>query len=156
MNIRKAKETDIPRINELLGQVLEIHAAIRPDIFIKGTTKYTPEQLCVIINDENTPIFVSTDENDEISGYCFCVIKRQLFSTNMVDHKTLFIDDLCVDKNARGKSVGTALYNYAVDYAKSIGCYDLTLNVWEGNVSARHFYEKMGMKVKETQMEFIL
>ena len=94
MNIRKAKETDIPRINELLGQVLEIHAAIRPDIFIKGTTKYTPEQLYAIINDENTPIFVSTDENDEISGYCFCVIKRQLFSTNMVDHKTLFIDDL--------------------------------------------------------------
>ena len=34
MRIRKAEENDIPRIMELLGQVLEIHAGIRPDIFI--------------------------------------------------------------------------------------------------------------------------
>lgn len=34
MTIRKAEEKDIPRIIELLGQVLQIHADIRPDIFI--------------------------------------------------------------------------------------------------------------------------
>lgn len=39
MIIRKAKEKDIPRIIELLGQVLQIHADIRPDIFIPDTTK---------------------------------------------------------------------------------------------------------------------
>lgn len=43
MNIRRAEKKDIDRINELLGQVLEIHAQIRPDIFIPGTTKYTNE-----------------------------------------------------------------------------------------------------------------
>ena len=37
MIIRKAEEKDIPRIIELLGQVLQIHADIRPDIFIPGT-----------------------------------------------------------------------------------------------------------------------
>lgn len=42
MRIRKAEEKDIPRIMELLGQVLEIHADIRPDIFIPGTTMVTP------------------------------------------------------------------------------------------------------------------
>ena len=41
MIIRKAEEKDIPRILELLGQVLQIHADIRPDIFIPNTTKYT-------------------------------------------------------------------------------------------------------------------
>ena len=45
MIIRKAKEKDIPRIIELLGQVLQIHADIRPDIFIPDTTKYTVEEL---------------------------------------------------------------------------------------------------------------
>ena len=34
MNIRKAEEKDIPRLLALLGQVLQIHAEIRPDIFI--------------------------------------------------------------------------------------------------------------------------
>mgnify|MGYP000761110389 CR=1 FL=1 len=37
MTIRKAEEKDILRIIELLGQVLQIHADIRPDIFIPGT-----------------------------------------------------------------------------------------------------------------------
>ena len=45
MIIRKAEEKDIPRIIELLGQVLQIHADIRPDIFIPGTTKYTVDEL---------------------------------------------------------------------------------------------------------------
>lgn len=40
-----------------------------------------------------------------------------------------------------------------MDFAKQTGCYTVTLNVWEGNDSARHFYEKMGMFVRETQME---
>ena len=43
-----------------------------------------------------------------------------------------------------------------LQYAKEQGCYDVTLNVWEGNDSARAFYEKMGMFVKETQMEVLL
>ena len=35
MNIRRASENDIPRLIELLEQVLQIHADIRPDIFIR-------------------------------------------------------------------------------------------------------------------------
>ena len=45
MNIRKAEEKDIPRLLALLGQVLQIHAEIRPDVFIPGTTKYTVREL---------------------------------------------------------------------------------------------------------------
>lgn len=35
MIIRKAEEKDIPRILELLKQVLQIHADIRPDILFR-------------------------------------------------------------------------------------------------------------------------
>ena len=35
MMIRDAKEKDIPRILELLKQVLQIHADIRPDILFR-------------------------------------------------------------------------------------------------------------------------
>lgn len=49
MNIRRAEEKDIPRIIELLKQVLQIHADIRPDIFISGTTKYTTDELVKMI-----------------------------------------------------------------------------------------------------------
>ena len=72
------------------------------------------------------------------------------------DIKTLYIDDICVDETARGKHVGKALYEYVRDYAKSIGCNNITLNVWEGNEAAISFYKNMGMKVQKTGMEIRL
>ena len=83
-------------------------------------------------------------------------IKKQPFSNNMVPFTSLYIDDLCVDEAARGLHLGEKLFARAREEAKRRGCYEVTLNVWEGNDGARRFYEKMGMKVKETQMEYIL
>ena len=56
MEIRRAKKEDIARLLELLSQVLEIHAKLRPDLFMSGTTKYGKEQLDGMINDDAKPI----------------------------------------------------------------------------------------------------
>ena len=72
------------------------------------------------------------------------------------DIKTLYIDDICVDEKARGQHVGKALYEYVRDYAQSIGCNNVTLNVWDGNDAALSFYRNMGMKVQKTTMEIVL
>ena len=156
MNIRKAENKDISRLTELLQQVLELHAKIRPDVFIPGTTKYTQDELEGIIKDDMSPIYVAVSDDDTVLGYAFCQIKEQPFSNNMVPFKSMFIDDLCVDESRRGQHVGEALFEYVKDRARELGCYEVTLNVWAGNESAEHFYEKMGMKTKERQMEYIL
>lgn len=156
MQIRRAAEKDIDRINELLGQVLEIHAGIRPDIFIPGTTKYTNAELAEMMKDDDKPIYVAVDDEDYVMGYAFCQIRKQPFSNNMIQFDTMFIDDLCVDEEIRGKHIGEALFVFVKEEAKRRNCYDVTLNVWEGNNSARHFYDKMGLKVKESQLEIIL
>lgn len=156
MNIRKASTKDIPRIKELLQQVLEIHANIRPDIFIPGTAKYTEKELENILSDENRPIYVATSEEDTCIGHAFCILKNQPFSNNMVPFKSLFIDDLCVDQNTRGQHIGEKLIEHVKEEAKKMGCYEVTLNVWAGNTSAEKFYEKMGFQTKERQLEYIL
>ena len=156
MNIRRAGEKDIPRLIELLQQVLDIHAKIRPDIFISGTTKYTNDELLQMILDDRNPIYVAVNEMDQCLGYAFCQLKEQPFSNNMVPFTSLFIDDLCVDQSHRGQHIGESLFEFVKAEAKRLGCYEVTLNVWAGNTSAEHFYEKMGMKTKERQMEYIL
>lgn len=156
MHIRKAEEKDILKIMELLGQVLQIHADIRPDIFIPGTTKYTEVELKVLLKEEKKPIYVAVNEEDVCIGYAFCQLQEQPFSNNMVPFKSLFIDDLCVDRQIRGQHVGESLFEYAKLEAKKLNCYEVTLNVWAGNTSAEKFYEKMGMRTKERQMEYIL
>ena len=156
MFIRRAKKKDIDAVLRLLRQVLELHAAIRPDIFRPGTTKYTRSELLAIFADERRPVYVAADEEDRVLGYAFCVLREQPFSNNMVPFTSLFVDDLCVDAEARGAHVGSALFEYVKKEAARLGCYEVTLNVWEGNDGAMAFYQKMGMKPKETQMELIL
>lgn len=154
MEIRRGKQEDIDKILSLLNQVLEIHANIRPDIFISGKTKYTRDMLIGMLIDDNNPIYV-VDENGVVA-YAFCQIKEAPFSTTMHQNKELFIDDLCVDESQRGKGTGKLLFDFLAKEAKRIGCYEPTLNVWEGNDSAKAFYDKMGMKVKEYTMEYVL
>ncbi len=155
MIVRRAHEQDIPKILDLLVQVLNIHAQGRPDLFIPDTTKYTVDELKDMIKDDNAPIFVA-DEDGEVLGYAFTVMQRRLHNNNMTDIRTLFIDDLCVDEHARGKNVGRQIFEYVKEYAKTMNVYHITLNVWSFNDPAIAFYEKAGMKPMETVMELIL
>ena len=152
--IRKAKKEDIKRIIELLHQVNMVHHVLRPDLFKPHTTKYNEQELESMFNDCQRPVFVFDD--GDVLGYAFCQISEIKDNQLLEDIKTLYIDDICVDEKARGKHVGKALYEYVRDYARFIGCNNITLNVWEGNEPALHFYKNMGMQVQKTTMEVIL
>ncbi len=152
--IRKANKNDIGRIIELLHQVDMVHHEIRPDLFKPYTTKYNEQELEALLDNDSNPIFVYDD--GEVLGHAFCQITDVKSHKLLQDAKTLYIDDICVDEKARGKHVGKALYEFVRDYAKSIGCYNMTLNVWEGNDPALSFYKNMGMKVQKTGMEEII
>lgn len=161
--IRRANENDIPRILELLTQVNDVHAEKRPDFFIKGKQKYTASELKNIIEDEATPVFVCERMSDDgtrqvtsVQGYAFCVMQDLSSCNNLRPDRSLYIDDICVDEKYRRSGVGKELYDYVVQYAKEKKCFNVTLNVWDGNASAQRFYEDMGMKVQKVCMEFIL
>lgn len=156
MLVRRAKNKDMNKITDLLNQVLNVHHNGRPDLFKGGCRKYTDDELCELIADDTKPIFVAVDEDDVVCGYAFCVFQQKLQDNILTDIKTLYIDDLCVDENIRGGGIGKMLYQAVVAYAKESGCYNVTLNVWECNKSAKAFYEKCGLKTQKTGMEIIL
>ena len=153
--IRLAQIKDIPKIGDLLSQVDMVHHLGRPDIFKIGR-KYSDAELENLLQDSNRPILVATDENDAVMGYCFCIFQQHTDNSVLTDIKTLYIDDLCVDENLRGKHIGKELYNAAVEFAKQNGCYNLTLNVWSCNESAMKFYESCGLIPQKIGMELIL
>ena len=152
MTIRLANNTDIPGMIELLKQVGEVHHKIRPDLFRGGAQKYNEEDLAELLKDPERPIFVGV-EDGKMLGYCFCILEEVKDNPVLRDVKSLYIDDLCVDENIRGKHVGSRLYDHVCAYAKSIGCQSVTLNVWCGNDSALAFYESRGMKPRKIYME---
>ena len=152
--VRKAEKRDIVAIMRLLHQVNMVHYEKRPDLFKPHTTKYDERELEALLLDDSKPVFVYDD--GEVLGHAFCQITEVQGHRLLQDAKTLYIDDICVEETARGRHIGQSLYEFVRDYARTIGCYNITLNVWEGNDSAYSFYKSMGMQVQKTGMETIL
>ncbi|SER84415.1 Ribosomal protein S18 acetylase RimI [Butyrivibrio fibrisolvens] len=153
--VRRAVGKDIPSLMELLKQVNKVHYDGRPDLF-KLETKYSSDELSKIIADDDTPVFVCEGEGGKVLGHGFCVMQRPENTRLLTDILTLYIDDICVDKSARGMHVGEAIYEHIIEYARSKGCYNVTLNVWSCNPGAMKFYEKMGLVPYKVGMEKIL
>jgi ribosomal protein S18 acetylase RimI-like enzyme len=153
LNIRRATERDLPQINQLLYQVHRLHAEGRPDIFRLGNKKYTDGELKQILVNDQTPIFVATDETDTALGYAFCIYEETRGNPSLQDRKTLYIDDLCVDETLRGQHIGQSLYRYVLAEAERNDCAAVTLNVWCLNAGAMRFYEKCGMTPLKIVME---
>lgn len=168
MRIRRADPRDIPQIDVLLREVLDVHHAGRPDLFKPAAAKYTDDQLRTMIADDAMPIFVAVEPGagsiadgapgnaDRLLGYAFCQFQRHVDDNILTDILTLYIDDLCVDESQRGRHVGTALYRHVLGFAKAAGCHNVTLNVWACNEAAMGFYERCGLKPQKIGMETVL
>ena len=152
MEILRAEKSHIPALICLLQQVGEVHHQGRPDLFRSGAQKYDVPQLEEILQDETRPIFVAV-EADRVLGYCFCEEKITGEHPVLCRHKSLYIDDLCVDENCRGQKAGTALYDHVAAYARAAGFDSITLNVWAFNAPAMAFYRRMGMQERNIYME---
>ncbi|MFR2192528.1 MAG: GNAT family N-acetyltransferase [Streptococcus sp.] len=84
------------------------------------------------------------------------MIKKKL---KMMVHKRLlrlFLLMIYVLIRISRSKIREKLYQFALDYAKELGCYNLTLHVWNDNADALRFYERLGMKPRYTEMETIL
>ena len=154
--IRRAEEKDTDRVLDLLSQVLRVHHDGRPDIFKPDATKYSRKELAGMFKDDMNPVFVWADEHDVTQGYCFCQTEQHVGHAVLTDIRTLYIDDLCVEETMRGQGIGRALYEYAVEYARENGYYNLTLRVWNLNESAMKFYKGLGLMTQNEHLELIL
>ena len=155
MEIRFARAEDTAGILALLRQVGRVHHEGRPDLFRRGAQKYGASQVLAMLDSGKTPIFVAA-EDGKVLGYGFCQFKEYKNDPVIADHTELYIDDLCVDENCRGRGIGKAIYQEILRYAKMRKCYSVTLNVWACNESAMGFYESLGLKPQKIGMETVL
>ena len=128
MTIRFAERRDIPGMIELLKQVGQVHHVIRPDLFRAGAQKYDEAALETLLQDPGRPILIAELEGT-VAGYCFCILQITQNDPVLCDRKVLYIDDLCVEENLRGRGIASKLYEHTLQYARSIGCDAVTLNV---------------------------
>lgn len=155
MEIRFAREGDIPGLLELLRQVGRVHHEIRPDLFREDAQKYDENALLALLSDQTRPVFAAV-EGEKLAGYAFCILQETKNDPVLRDRRVLYLDDLCVEETLRGRGIAGKLYTQVVEYAQECRCDAVTLNVWQGNDAALKFYEKCGLRPQKTVMECLL
>lgn len=149
IRIRPAQNSDSSAISALLSQIVEVHYAVRPDIF-RPCPQQESSDFC---EDADAPVFVAVDEQENVVGCLWCVISRQRDNSMKADRDWLVIDDLCVDARCRRKGIGRKLVDFAVRFARREGLPRIELNVYEDNLGAVKFYERYGFKIQKRVME---
>ncbi len=90
--------------------------------------------------------FVAVDSNNGIIGYVIC-----FFAYYTWIGKSLYMDDLYVKPEFRGKGLGTQLINRVIDFAKQEKCSKLKWQVSDWNKPAIEFYKSLGAEISWTE-----
>lgn len=155
IKIRKACGSDADALIDLLAQVGRTHSEGRPDLFCSPLSKHTKETVKKLINDNAGGVIV-TEADGKVCGELIYKIFDRACDGFWTARKWLYIDDLCVDENARGNGIASALIAEAENIARGNGCVSVELNCMAFNTAAAKVYEKAGFTPQKTEYEKIL
>lgn len=142
MEIRDMESKDYPEIDRLMKELHELHVKGRPDLYTELEHPYSREEFEKIVSDPGI-IAILAEEKSVVIGLCIGTLRKK---SGMVETKTMYIEDLIVDRNFRGKGIASQLYEEMEERGRNTGAKRLDLMVWEFNSDARRFYEKQGMR----------
>lgn len=94
---------------------------------------------------DNHQIYVIEKDNQIVGSITLIIENKIIHNFGKVCH----IEDVVVDKNIRGRSLGKKLLNFAKEFSIKNNCYKIILNCDEKNVI---FYENCGFEKKELEM----
>ena len=135
--MRQAKEEDLQ--NNLLNLYIDgynLHYNEKKDFFRNRSDEELKENLASAIR--NPLEFVMVHEIDGVIRGYFA------FHTQKVVKQVMWIDELVIDKDYRGKGIGTQFMAEIEKIAGEMGCQRIELNCWCFNNSAMKFYKKIG------------
>lgn len=155
ITIRHADERDSAALAALLRQVGRVHSEGRTDIYCSPLTKHDEQSALAIIQSKDGGVLLAESGGKVIGELIFKRMSRECDGFYRA-RKWIYIDDLCVDENYRGKGVAKALNDEAERIAYAEGCDAVELNCWAFNTRAAKFYENMGYKPQKTEYEKIL
>lgn len=147
--IRKANKSDTSQI-----------LAVMKDAERSGFMLFAPDErnlapaslsnLIKSINQSATSGFFIAEHEDEILGYL--LLKAETLSRT--SHRAQIA--VGVHSKSRGKGVGTALFDYMIQWAINSQLHRLELTVIEHNEQAVHLYKKMGFEVEGVKRNSLL
>lgn len=129
-DVRIASEHDAPRLSLLLQQLGS--ADPRPDPALLAIQLQRPR---------GDRVTLVAERGERLLGTC---------TLHLIEHlahdfaRSAILEDMVVDRHARGQGVGRELIGRAVERARSWGCYKLALSSHQDRETAQRFYAALG------------
>jgi ribosomal protein S18 acetylase RimI-like enzyme len=139
--IRPAAPADAPAIGRLMAQLAEFcHGS--PDGGVA-------ERLRIMAALPDHAVFVAEDGAGQIVGLLTICHRWTLWHAG----PAAVIDELVVDRAARGRGVGRALIGAALDWAGAHGCAEVEVSTEVDNTEAAAFYRRLGFTQAALRLE---
>lgn len=135
IQIRKATESDFPSILFLIKELAE---------FEKGGDKVTNSVEQMMREKEYFHCFVAETNNKEIIG-----IALYYFAYYTWVGKSLYLEDIFVKNDFRGKKIGTSLMEKIFETARQEDCKRIRWQVLNWNKNAIELYKKLGAGIDD-------
>jgi diamine N-acetyltransferase len=153
MAITIIETKDAALLAVLNHDVQEIHAEIEPSIFKKHLKESMQKQFEEALQNENVKGFVAYYQEKPV-GYVL-VSKRDLPETYFkYAYSVIYIEQICVDKEYIGKSIGKELLNHVKSHAAKQGIERVELDFWCKNSNAGQFFRLQGFSTFNERMYF--
>ena len=149
MEFRIANEADLEAVNRLARQVHELHVQWRPDLFRSVEYPIPQEEFSGLLEEQR---LLLAQQDGAVIAYAVFAMQR-LDVPKLVPHKTLKLDEICVDEAYRRQGIAKALLHELMQRGREQGCTDLRLTCDPHNAAGIAFYESLGMKPKVIQYQ---
>jgi len=137
----KEANFSLPEHGRLLVELLDSYAR-EPEGGGEGLSDYAKENLAGELRKRSGALTLFAFIDGEPAGLVNCLEGFSTFACRPL----LNIHDIVVLPEFRRRGAATLLLKYAEDYARNAGFCKLTLEVLEGNDTARQAYEKFGFR----------
>lgn len=149
--IRCAETSDYNDAEVIMKEVQQLHVTWRPDIYKLADTVYSREYFDKLVSEKR--ILVAEEDGHVVGLLSF--MYRHVESDKQVTRNVIFVDDLAVKEEYRGKGIGTQLLKTIKERVKAENLDGLELQVNARNTAAQKMYEKFGFTEKSINMELL-
>ena len=153
--VRRARENELERVNELRMQVNALHVAGKPEVFKPGFPEELRNYIYAIHKDPEQFITVAVKDGT-ICGFAVLHHINRPENPFMKERDFLDIDEFCVDEAFRRQGIASEMIAFIREFAKEKGFHRIELNMWEFNQEALAFYEASGFQTFRRYMEMFI
>ncbi|MFD2902468.1 GNAT family N-acetyltransferase [Sphingobacterium anhuiense] len=150
MDIRKATSADLPQIKALYSLLFEQLANYEPD-YLQPALQDEAFLQQVVAAADNFVAFIYTIDG-EAKGFAIAKLEESPPYNCFVPLKCMYLMDIVVDQNMRGKGIGKALIDRIKQWAKEQEADYLELSVLAKNTLAEALYLREGFETFSKSM----